>query len=58
MQDDTGIDFVVESVVLLGSLARGRATNNFHSKIDIYIPYTIRALGVWGYNLESVFIVF
>ncbi|XP_058941840.1 armadillo repeat-containing protein 8 [Pocillopora verrucosa] len=27
MQDDTGIDFVVESVVLLGSLARGSAEN-------------------------------
>lgn len=25
VQDDTGIEFVVESVVLLGSLARGRA---------------------------------
>ena len=58
MQDDTGIDFVVESVVLLGSLARGRAYQQFPLWIDIYIPYTIRALGVWGYNLESVFIVF
>lgn len=29
MQDDTGIDFVVESVVLLGSLARGRAYQQF-----------------------------